>query len=236
MQRDVFDLIGEETSEKTGKDLIAEFMENPEPRVPCLLLIDISHSMRGDPMAELNGGLQSFPPSLAEDSLAAKRTETAILTFGGEPRLAHDFATLSNLRIPELMAGGGTPMSAAIIRGLELIEKRKAIYRKNRIKCYMPWIFLLTDGAPTDPELWPQAVNQVKAGLARDAFQLLGVGVGKDADMAKLEELTPTTARLQGLQFGNFFRFVSTLQIQRSQSQPGDRITVARPDCFEFKN
>ena len=44
MQRDVFDLIGEDTSEKTGKDLVAEFMENPEPRVPCLLLlIDISH-------------------------------------------------------------------------------------------------------------------------------------------------------------------------------------------------
>ena len=157
----------------------------------------------------MNGGLQLFPPSLAEDSLAAKRTETAILTFGGEPRLAQDFATLSNLRIPHLTAGGGTPMSAAIIRGLELIEKRKAIYLKNRIKCYTPWIFLLTDGAPTDPELWPQAVNRVKAGLARDEFQLLGVGVGKDADMAKLEELTPkpTGHALQGLGFSSATSF-----------------------------
>ena len=35
----------------------AEFAENPEPRVPCVLLLDTSGSMTGKPIAELNEGL-----------------------------------------------------------------------------------------------------------------------------------------------------------------------------------
>jgi hypothetical protein len=41
----------------------AEFAENPEPRCPCLLLLDNSMSMRGRPIKELNEGLSSFRPS-----------------------------------------------------------------------------------------------------------------------------------------------------------------------------
>jgi uncharacterized protein with von Willebrand factor type A (vWA) domain len=33
---------------------------NPEPRCPCLLLLDTSGSMRGKPMAELNARLRIF--------------------------------------------------------------------------------------------------------------------------------------------------------------------------------
>ena len=31
----------------------SEFAENPEPRVPCVLLLDVSGSMSGQPIAEL---------------------------------------------------------------------------------------------------------------------------------------------------------------------------------------
>ena len=38
----------------------AEFADNPEPRCPCLLLLDTSVSMRGRPIDELNAGLIAF--------------------------------------------------------------------------------------------------------------------------------------------------------------------------------
>ena len=38
----------------------AEFADNPEPRCPCLLLLDTSGSMAGAPIAELNAGLVTF--------------------------------------------------------------------------------------------------------------------------------------------------------------------------------
>ncbi len=38
----------------------AEFADNPEPRCPCLLLLDTSGSMQGEPIRELNRGLIAF--------------------------------------------------------------------------------------------------------------------------------------------------------------------------------
>ncbi len=33
------------------------FAENPEPGVPCVLILDVSGSMMGKPISELNEGL-----------------------------------------------------------------------------------------------------------------------------------------------------------------------------------
>jgi len=61
---------------------VAEFADNPEPRCPCVLLLDNSWSMNGQPIAELNDGLATFREELLADSLAAKRVEIAIVSFG----------------------------------------------------------------------------------------------------------------------------------------------------------
>ncbi|MEI6428086.1 MAG: hypothetical protein WCO45_06800 [Pseudanabaena sp. ELA607] len=37
-----------------------EFAENPEPRCPCVLLLDTSGSMSGEKIAALNAGLETF--------------------------------------------------------------------------------------------------------------------------------------------------------------------------------
>ena len=59
-----------------------EFINNPEPRCPCLLLLDTSGSMNGKPIAELNAGLRVFQEELNSDSMASQRVEVAIMTFG----------------------------------------------------------------------------------------------------------------------------------------------------------
>jgi len=59
-----------------------EFVDNPEPRCACLLLLDNSGSMSGPPIAELNTGLRTFQDELLADSLAAKRVEVGVVTFG----------------------------------------------------------------------------------------------------------------------------------------------------------
>ena len=60
----------------------SEFAENPEPRCPCLLLLDTSTSMAGSAIDELNHGLMSFKRDLSADPLALKRVEISMLTFG----------------------------------------------------------------------------------------------------------------------------------------------------------
>ena len=69
------------------------FAENPEPRVPCVLLLDVSTSMRGNRISELNSGLAVYRDELMADGLAKKRVEVSIITFGGEVTTTVDFTT-----------------------------------------------------------------------------------------------------------------------------------------------
>ena len=50
--------------EQSSRFDVVEFAENPEPRCPCILLLDCSGSMNGTPMNELNKGLQAFQEQL----------------------------------------------------------------------------------------------------------------------------------------------------------------------------
>ena len=59
-----------------------EFADNPEPRCPCVLLLDTSYSMSGEKIAELNRGLERFAEELRSDAMTAKRVEVAIVSFG----------------------------------------------------------------------------------------------------------------------------------------------------------
>ena len=95
----------------------SEFTENPEPRCACLLLLDTSGSMGGSPIRELNAGLQAFKEELAQDSLAMKRVEIAIVSFG-PVKVESDFQTVDIWQPLQLAASGDTPMGAAIVKGL----------------------------------------------------------------------------------------------------------------------
>ena len=204
-----------------------EFAENPEPRVPCVLIVDTSTSMNGPRIGELNKGLKVYRDELLRDALAAKRVEVAMVTFGGRVTRKVNFVTASHFQPPTLEVSGGTPMGAAISTALDMIEERRKQYRENGIAYYRPWAFLITDGEPNDQ--WRPVATRIHVGEQQKAFSFFAVGV-KGANMEVLEKLSVRKPLwLQGMKFAELFRWLSNSQQAVSRSSLGDDVPLVDP-------
>lgn len=204
-----------------------DFAINPEPRCPCVLLLDVSGSMSGQPIAELNAGLSVFKDELAADSLAMKRVEVALVTFG-PVRVEAPFQSASSFYPPNLSAQGDTPMGEAIRQAIQLVDSRKQEYRNNGISYYRPWIFLITDGGPTDE--WKSAAGAVREGEASKKFAFFAVGV-KGANMETLAQISARAPMsLDCLKFRELFTWLSSSLQRVSQSTPGTEVKLVAPD------
>ena len=205
-----------------------DFAENPEPRVPCVLILDVSSSMTGDPIRQLNEGIIAYKDELSADSLASKRVEVSIITFGSEVKTPVDWTTSQSFFPPTLDANGLTYMGQAVDLAIDSVERRKQEYKSAGISYYRPWLFLVSDGAPND-ENWEVAAQRSKEGDAAKSFAMFCVGVqGADVEtLAKFSNRDPIM--LDGLRFRDMFLWLSSSQKSVSRSTPGDEVPLENP-------
>jgi uncharacterized protein YegL len=205
-----------------------EFADNPDPRCPCVLLLDTSSSMSGDPINQLNEGLRVFQTDIHGDSLAQRRVEIAVITFGnGGVQTKNDFVTAGNLQIQQLSSGGVTPMGEGIHRALDMLRTRKDQYQSAGIAYYRPWIFMITDGEPTDE--WQSAAQRVHDDENSKGLAFFAVGVD-NANMQVLQQIAVRQPlMLKGHNFKAMFLWLSASQQRISHSKVGDQTALPPP-------
>ncbi len=226
--------------ERSGKPNLEnlEFAENPEPRCPCILLVDRSGSMAGHRIRAVNNGLAEFKESVMKDELAASRAEIAVIAFNDHIDTIQDFVTAVNLRPPEIEAGGATNISGAIHKAISLLEDRKRTYRTNGVEHYRPIIILITDGEPTtdDPKLLA-SISKHLAGQEEDRRLVFFTFAVEGADLQKLAKIAPPNRppiQLQEARIEDIFRWLSNSLSVISHSQPGDRVRLPAPDFLDY--
>ena len=198
-----------------------DFVINREPRCPCVLLLDVSGSMSGEPINALNQGLIS----LHEDVI-----------FGGSVSIVQDFVTMDNFIPPTLTVFGATPMGEAILKGIDMVTERKQKYKESGLAYYRPWLFLITDGSPTDRHNIPKASQLLKAQEEKKGLVFFSVGVNKDADFNTLRELSNRPPMsLKGLCFAELFQWLSASMSSVSSSQTSDeKISIPKPQDYNW--
>lgn len=213
---------------------------NPEqPHLATVLLLDVSGSMaENNKIGQLRDGLRDFKKDLLDDDLARKRVDLAVVTFGNTVRLVQDFSSVETFEPPNLQANGDTPMGQAILQALEMVEERKGEYKNQGIDYYRPWVFLLTDGEPTDmipgyDDMWNDVVSKIHEGEAGRHFLFFAVGV-EPASMDLLSELAPPErppVRLKARKFKEMFEWLSKSLGGSgvSGSAVGDQVTLDSP-------
>ena len=203
-----------------------DLVENPTARVPICLVLDVSGSMSGAPIDELNKGVRLFFEAIKADEVAQYAAEICIVTFGSSVEKMLDFMSVERQVVPTLDTSGSTPMGAGVTMGLDLLEARKEDYKRAGVDYYQPWMVVMTDGEPTDDI--SGAAGRIASLVAAKKLTVFPIAIGDSANLATLGKLSPTRPplRLQGLNFKEFFTWLSRSVSRVSQSMPGESVEL----------
>ena len=187
-----------------------EFADNANERTPCVLVLDCSGSMRGEPIKQLNAGLAALEKELKDDIDASSRVQLLIIKAFGkdEVKIESDWIDAMNFEAPVMEAGGLTPLGKAMETALQKIDEQKCLYDSCGVTSKRPWIFLISDGEPTDYG-WEDSAELCRYAQKKKKVVIHAIGTqGANLEkLAKFSVLPPK--RLTGLKFTEFFLWLS---------------------------
>jgi len=214
--------------------ILVDYENNREERLPCVLLVDGSGSMvKNDAIDELNRGLAGFAAALKRDPVASLRVQLMVIRFGGTVEKMCDWTDAENFEAPHIEARGDTPLGEALECAMRLVDEQVEVLRSQGIARKRPWIWVMSDGRPTD-ERWQGVAEQARNAQKDGKFFLYPVSVITDpadaAHTATLKKLSieDKCIQIQGAEFEAFFKFVS------NSSRVGSRQNVG-PDVGVFQ-
>lgn len=210
------------------------FSDNASQRTPCVLVLDGSASMSGEPIRELNRGLGDLEAELKNDPVAMSRVRLLIIRVGGhdEVEVISDWCDAIDFKAPAVVANGSTPLGRGMALALEKIQHQKTLFDSNGIPSTRPWIFLISDGQPTDPG-WQALASSCRDAEAAKKVAVFPIGTS-DADMSALAQFSTKPPRqLVGLQFRELFVWLSRSLQAASSAAPGVNIQLPATTGWE---
>lgn len=211
-------------------------IDNTEQRTPLVLLLDCSGSMAGAPIQALNDGLKVLEAELKADVIAAKRVRLLVVLFGSvdEVQIPLAWQDAMDFVAPTLEANGTTPTGQAVDVALARIEEEKLGFKQAGVAYTRPWLFLMSDGQPTD--MWQEAAERCRQAEAANKVAVFPIAVGAGAKAETLGQFSNKGAnavkRLDGLKFQELFLWLSASMKVVSQSKPGGQVQLPAADSW----
>jgi uncharacterized protein YegL len=209
-------------------------VDNTEERTPCVLLIDCSASMDGTPMNQVNAGLKEFERAIKADPSTAARVVVSVVGFGfagkEEVKIVEDWTDADKFTAPKLTAQGVTPMGKGMDIALDEVEKIKKTLRGNGITYKRPWIFLMTDGQPTDSG-WEKSADRCAAAIKAKQVVLWALTTEPNSSdkLARFVGLGNPIFDIKGADLKSMFVWLSSSLAAVSEGGAGESRQIPAP-------
>jgi len=180
-------------------------------RLPVYLLIDTSGSMRGEAIASVNVGLNTLVSFLRRDPQATDTACISIITFDKEVKNVLPLTEIADIQLPEITTpeSGPTHLGQALEVLCQKIDEEVIMTTPDRKGDWMPILFIMTDGKPSDILLYKQMVIEIKK---RKFAAIIACAAGPQSKPEYLKELTNNVISLEttdSASFSQYFKWVS---------------------------
>lgn len=200
-------------------------------RLPVYILIDTSGSMKGEPIESVKVGLADMIATLRQDPYALETVWISIITFDRDVKQILPLTALEDLQLPEITTpeSGPTHTGAALELLCKKYDEEVNMGSTEQKGDWMPLLFILTDGKPSDIQAYNQAIPKLKQHLFTN---IVACAAGPSAKTEPLKLLTDKVFSLEtmdGATFSKLFQWVSQ-QVAGGGKTMGVSDTTELPD------
>jgi uncharacterized protein YegL len=182
-------------------------------RLPVYILIDTSGSMQGEPIESVKVGLSDMMTTLRQDPYALETVWISIITYDKDVNQVLPLTELSDLQLPNIVTpeSGPTHMGAALKLLCEKYDKEVNMGSKEQKGDWMPLLFILTDGKPSDVQAYDEIIPVVKK---HPFTNIVACAAGPTAKTEPLKKLTDNVFSLDTMDSNSFKKFFQWVSIQ----------------------
>jgi uncharacterized protein YegL len=165
------------------------------PVFPVFLLVDVSGSMAGPAIEEVNKQLPELKEAIKGDPTVGEIARVGLITFGQDARVALSLCDVAYADLPNLRADSPyTDFGAAFtLARREIEDDIRALGRGTRF--HKPVIFFLSDGQYNPPrsDSWQPAYKDLTDKEWKFNPEIVAIGFGQ-ADQEEIQRIATTHA------------------------------------------
>jgi len=173
----------DKASGSVGRAMTSEYVGTEEHYAvfPFYLCLDVSQSMSGEPISQVNAELPQIRASVGQDPAVAEVIRFGMVTFSDVARTVLPLVDLALVEaMPAVEVEGRTSYAAAFDHLRRVIESDYQAGRASGERWYRPAVLFVSDGRPTDSEeRWLEAHRRLTDPSWRRHPNILAFGFGE---------------------------------------------------------